>query len=79
MAETVAPQTQPKNRQVTRRDRFKTNKGWVEVEQQEVFSNPRIGDRVFKDGAPAPDGKYRFGPLWHVHIKDGRVADVTIL
>ena len=47
-----------------------TDKGIVEIE-------PCIhikGQKAFMNGQPAPDGTYRFGFLWNVHIKDGIVT-----
>jgi len=46
-----------------------TDKGIVEIE-------PCIhlkGQRAFINGLPAPDGKYKFGFLWYVEIKNGIV------
>ncbi len=46
-----------------------TDKGVVEIE-------PCIhlkGQKAFMNGRPAPDGRYKFGFLWHVEIKNGIV------
>jgi hypothetical protein len=48
---------------------YNTDKGIVEIE-------PCIhlkGQRAFINGLPAPDGKYKFGFLWYVEIKNGIV------
>jgi len=46
-----------------------TDKGVVEIE-------PCIhlkGQKAFMNGSPAPDGRYKFGFLWYVEIKNGIV------
>lgn len=48
---------------------YQTDRGIVEIE-------PCIhlkGQNAFMNGQPAPDGKYRFGFLWTVEIKNGIV------
>lgn len=48
---------------------YHTDKGVIEIE-------PCIhlkGQKAFMNGRPAPDGRYKFGFLWHVEIKNGIV------
>ena len=47
-----------------------TDKGIVEIE-------PCIhlkGQKAFMNSEPAPDGEYKFGFLWYVHIKNGIIT-----
>jgi curved DNA-binding protein CbpA len=46
-----------------------TDKGVVEIEPCINFK----GKKAFMFGRPAPDGRYKFGFLWYVTIKDGIV------
>lgn len=52
---------------------YKTDKGVIQVEY-EKNGGYFTGDRVFKDGQPAPDGKYKLGFMWHITVKDGRIV-----
>jgi DnaJ-class molecular chaperone len=47
-----------------------TDKGIIEIEPCRFLK----GKRAFLDGSPAPDGKYKFGFLWYVQIKNGVVV-----
>lgn len=47
-----------------------TDKGIVEIEPCTRLK----GQNAFMDGQPAPDGEYKFGFLWYVHIKNGIVT-----
>lgn len=57
---------------------FKTDKGLVGIEQKNNYTHPEPGNRAFINGQPAPDGKYKFGFLWYVTIKNGKVTEVTL-
>jgi hypothetical protein len=57
---------------------FDTDKGVIEVEQKDSFSNPSPGKKAYLNNLPAPSGKYRFGFMWYVHIQDGIVKQVTM-
>lgn len=46
-----------------------TDKGIVEIAPCIKLK----GENAFIDGKPAPDGVYKFGFMWNVHIKDGIV------
>jgi hypothetical protein len=58
---------------------FDTDKGKIEIEQNNSFSYPEPGKRAFINGKPAPTDKYRFGFMWYVHIENGKVTKVTLL
>jgi hypothetical protein len=59
---------------------FDTDKGKVEIEQNNSFSYyPEPGKKAFINGKPAPTGKYKFGFLWYVHIENGIVTKVSLL
>lgn len=47
-----------------------TDKGIVEIEPCIQLK----GQKAFINGQPAPDGEYKFGFLWYVHIKNGIVT-----
>lgn len=46
-----------------------TDKGIIEI----ALCIHLKGQKAFMNGQPAPDGKYKFGFLWYVQIKDGIV------
>lgn len=58
---------------------FNTDKGKIEIEQNNSFSYPELGKRAFINGIPAPTDKYRFGFMWYVHIDNGKVTKVTVI
>ncbi len=58
---------------------FDTDKGKVEIEQDNLVSYPEPGKKVFINGKPAPTAKYKFGFMWYVHIENGIVSKVTLL
>ncbi|MBK8847586.1 MAG: hypothetical protein IPO27_14005 [Bacteroidetes bacterium] len=58
---------------------FQTNKGIVGIEQNNSYSYPEPGKKAFMNGKSAPDGKYKFGFLWYVHIKNGVVTSFSLL
>jgi hypothetical protein len=58
----------------------KSNKGTLEIEQTHgSYADIIPGRKAFKDGKPAPDGKYKLDFMWYVHIKDGQVTEFTLL
>lgn len=57
---------------------YPTDKGPVEVMQSDDYSPPAPGQRTFLYGAAAPTGKYKFGPMWYVHIENGVVVKTTL-
>jgi hypothetical protein len=57
----------------------KSDKGILEIEQtHNSFQDLNPGRKAFLNGKPAPDGKYKLGFMWYVHIKNGEVLKVTI-
>jgi hypothetical protein len=58
---------------------YDTDKGKINVEQHNTFSFPEPALRVFKNGKPAPKGKYKLGFMWYVHIENGYITNVTLL
>lgn len=50
-----------------------TNMGKIVVEQN-VYTKMAIGDFVFKENLPAPDGKYRIGFMNHIWVENGRIS-----
>lgn len=58
-------------------DRYKTNKGIIEVEHPINRYPPSVGDKVFINGKPAPDGKYKLAFFWYAHIKNGVIFDTS--
>jgi hypothetical protein len=58
-------------------EKFITNRGEIEIEHSPQYY-PFIGDRAYSDGKPAPDGKYRIGFMWYVHIKNGKVEKTSL-
>lgn len=37
-----------------------------------------VGEKVYKDGIPAPDGKYNLGYMTHIHVKNGIIVKETL-
>lgn len=60
------------NKILVRHD-YETREGVITIERQEN-SPYKVGDIVFKDGQPAPDGKYRLGFFSHITVENGRIA-----
>jgi hypothetical protein len=57
----------------------KSDKGTLEIEQtHSSFPDINPGRKAFISGKPAPDGKYKLGFMWNVHIKDGQVLKITL-
>jgi hypothetical protein len=57
--------------------KFESDKGVLDIVIPEDF-HPQKGNKVFLNGQPAPDGKYRLGVLWYEHIKDGVIVKHTM-
>ena len=57
---------------------FQTDGGELEIFVR-VNYDLNEGDLVFKHGKPAPDGKYRFGFLRSIIVKDGKIAKVPFI
>ena len=58
---------------VIHRKKYKTNRGEIIIEKQneELII---VGDSVFQDNIPAPDGKYKLGFFGRIEVKDGKVC-----
>jgi hypothetical protein len=54
---------------------YETTSGTLIIKQE--YQNPNIGEKVFIDDRPAPNGKYKIGFLSYVEIEDGRIADIS--
>lgn len=66
---------QIKNSQIIRvliKVKHKTNKGEIFIEESND-SSYSLGDFVFQNNGPAPDGKYKLGFLRSIEIKNGRI------
>jgi hypothetical protein len=59
------------------KERFKTNIGEIEVEHTPHYY-PFIGDKAYLNGNSAPDGIYKLGFMWYLHIKDGKVLKISL-
>lgn len=58
----------------------KSNKGILEFEQtHKEYLDLDYGQKVFLEGKPAPNGKYRLDFLRYIHIKEGRITSVSLL
>jgi len=57
-------------------EKYKTNLGELEVEHSPNYY-PFIGDKAYINGKPSPDGIYKLGFMWYVHIKHGKVAKTS--
>jgi hypothetical protein len=57
---------------------FNTDKGEIEIEMESRSEYPAPGNKALLNGINAADGKYKFGLLWYIHIKNGTVSKVTL-
>lgn len=57
---------------------YETDKGELEVELEFKDQYPKVGQRVFKSGVPAADGKYKVAFMWYLTIKNGEIIDVSM-
>jgi hypothetical protein len=55
---------------------YSTNKGTIYI-RGSMYLPPIIGNNVFQGGGRAPDGKYRIGFGDHIHVKNGRIENIT--
>lgn len=53
---------------------FKTDKGELIIEQRSTQMN--VGDKVFMNNEPAPDGQYKLDFLRYIYIKHGRISSL---
>jgi hypothetical protein len=57
---------------------YQTDKGSLSIEQPNEHTFPEPGNNTFINGRPAPNGKFKFGFMWFVHVKEGKVSNVTL-
>lgn len=58
----------------------KSDKGILEFEQtQNSYLDLDYGQKVFLEGKPAPNGKYRLDFMRYIHIKEGIITNVSLL
>lgn len=55
---------------------YESDKGKIEIQTGSSYDHPRPGKKAFLDGKPAPDGRYKFGFMWYVYIKNGTITKV---
>ncbi|MGV1013288.1 MAG: hypothetical protein ACOYBS_12660 [Flavobacterium sp.] len=73
----ILPHTENKENQ-TFLIRYKTDVGELVIEQKFNRGSPETNERAFLNNEVAKDGKYKFGFLWYVHIKNGVVEKTTL-
>ena len=56
---------------------FETDKGELNVELEFKGQYPQKGNKVYKSGKPAPDGKYKIAFMWYIHIKNGEITQIS--
>ncbi len=56
---------------------FDTNHGKLEIELSNYNIYPVIGNRAYRYGDVAPNGKYKIGFMWYLHIERGIITNVT--
>ncbi len=57
---------------------FNYDKGILEIEIFEINGIPSVGDNVYLNGQPAPDGKYKIKFMWYIHVKYGVISKVSL-
>jgi hypothetical protein len=57
---------------------FDTDKGVVDIEQNNRYSYVAPGSNAYMNNNPAPTDIYRFGFMWYVHVDNGKVTKVTL-
>lgn len=56
---------------------FKTNKGIITVKLNFKGAAPAMNNKVYQNGSPANDGKYKLGFMNYIVIKNGLIVDLT--
>lgn len=56
---------------------FPSNKGELKIELTQVIY-PSIGNKVYYGNSLAPNGKYKLGFMWYIHVKDGTIVNVSV-
>ncbi len=62
---------------VLTKQKYKTNNGVIEIENEELLLE-EIGNSVFKDNQPAPDGKYRISALKKIYVQKGKIVKISM-
>ena len=55
------------------KQQYKTNNGEVIIHRQQG-KEPCVGDLVYKNGKPAPDGKYKAGLFEYFNVREGQIV-----
>lgn len=56
---------------------FKTDKGIIKVELNFKGAIPAMNNKVYQNGSPANNGKYKLGFMNYIVIKNGLIVDLT--
>ncbi|GAB2549315.1 hypothetical protein [Rufibacter soli] len=59
-------------------EKYTTSKGIIEIETEGIYNTVSIGNPVYTNKNPTPNGKYKIGFLFYIHIKDGLISDITL-
>jgi hypothetical protein len=70
------PIQEPKN--MTYIVSYPSDKGILHVTQKLKSNYPEIGNNVTLNNKPAPDGEYKLGFMWYIHVKKGTISDISI-
>ena len=57
---------------------FKTDKGIIRVELNFKNAIPAMNNRVYQNGSPANNGKYKLGFMNYIVVKNGLIVDLTL-
>ena len=60
------------------RSKIQTDKGEIVIEFYTSPNTPSGGDFVFRDGVSAPNGKYKIGTMFYVHVVDGKIFKTSM-
>ncbi len=56
---------------------FKTDKGLIRVELNFKDDIPAMDNKVYQNGSPAKNGKYRLGFMDYIIVRNGLIVDLT--
>ena len=76
---TQQPPTQEPIINITYTVSYPSDKGILRVTQKLKSNYPEIGNNVTLKNKPAPDGKYKLGFMWYIHIKKGTISDISAI
>lgn len=57
---------------------FHSSAGRILVEIIDKYHFPQPGQKVFINDFPAPNGKYKIGFLWYIHVHNGKISVITM-